>query len=289
MAAHVTFLVYGTSVPLCSTLGSLLQVTYYTSFALTAFFAADNWARLAIDTRERTARVRRACSSGRRAWLFPFLAWAIGLALATASGFARFYDHLNLNPESANSWCLLNPEVFRTARYVLVSIPLALTITLVSGFWLRFYFAFVGFAESYGSGDRQSFKKVRRNLLSYIGIFVACWLPSLVSATVSYFALDFATSNSRTAVATMSTLFLVQGLLAPAQGLLNAVVYGFSVPAWRLRCALACGRRCPCFGLDPNDVDEDQRVNESGPLLATTETSLYATRLSSSTNVRIGT
>ena len=213
----------------CKAIGSWVHGWYVASFVWTLIFAAEMLAILSAPPPHRTARAS-LCSS-LLAYRFPLeLAAGIvvpGAAVAINLLVDRSASAQHVGDEDS-SWCMFDPMSYSLVRLLTFFVPLGLTLVLLAVIYVGINTRLESVIE--GSGivtdkERALSASVRRSSLLYSAIFVFCWIFSLIAAifnNVSVFDKLGLDGND------LFPLYLLMAIANPAQGLLNALVYGFN-------------------------------------------------------------
>ena len=214
----------------CKVIGSWVHGWYVASFVWTLIFAAEMLAILAGPPRHSSTSHPSLCSSllSHRfplelgvGVLVPAGAVAINLLVDTSASAQHVGDE-------DSSWCMFDPMSYSLVRLLTFFIPLGLTLILLATIYVGINARLESVIE--GSGivtdkERALSASVRRSSLLYSAIFVFCWGFSFIAAilnNVSVFEKLGLDGND------LFPLYLLMAIANPAQGLLNALVYGFN-------------------------------------------------------------
>jgi len=120
---------------------------------------------------------------------------------------------------NAGAWCWLSssPKYARFVYlYIFVWLVIAAIIVINIWIWLNFRSLYTFTLKSPNEGTHRKVKNIYRRLFMYPLAFIILWTPSTLNRVIQAFFTD------------MYALTLVQAVILPLSGIIDALVYGFT-------------------------------------------------------------
>jgi len=169
--------------------------------------------------------------------IFYVVAWLLPIALLIP-----IMVRVNTDKIDACKQCILLIDIPRLKNdsyadygYIVWIASLTIVILLIMMLYfktLRLYWSAIpGF---HTNRERRRFTQMRIRISCYIFVFLVCWLPSFVLAAVKWYEIkNLKHYDMKEDLNKCFILYLFQAILAPLQGFLNSLVYGWTRKSFR--------------------------------------------------------
>lgn len=167
-------------------------------------------------------------------------------------------------------------EIQRQYGYIILATTLFFSIVSISVLYcmtLKIYWKAVpGFRTD---RERRIFSNMQKRVTLYMISFLICWTPALIISCTKWNELRKNTDDSKNDLKHLYVLYLLQAILAPLQGFLNSLVYGWTRKSFRNAASPSDNHRNPNFATPyydhlpsvtsyDNNPGADSSMEESG-------------------------